>query len=202
MTSDGKKLPIVEGRRERKRRETLARITDVGIRLFLERGYAATTLDDIAAAAGISRRTFFYYFKSKDEILLSLQSSVGAMIVRTLEDEPADTPPLEAVRDAMLKVCTAIPAEEMLAIDRLMRASPAVQARKVASYVEHEATLYAALRRKWPAPEQDLNLRLIAMMSIGALRLSADALSRENGKRPFGELLREAFAALAGKTGP
>ncbi len=61
-----------QGVRERKRRETLQRITDAGIRLFVEKGYEATTLDEIAAAAGISRRTFFYYFKSKDEILLSL----------------------------------------------------------------------------------------------------------------------------------
>ncbi|WP_422012631.1 TetR/AcrR family transcriptional regulator [Reyranella sp.] len=199
MTSDGKISSIREGRRERKRRETLARITDVGIRLFLAHGYDATTLDEIAHAAGISRRTFFYYFKSKDEILLSLQSGMGAMILQALENQPIDKPPLDAIRDAVLEICGAIPADEMMAIDRLMRASPAVQARKLASYVEHETALYAALRRKWPAPEQDLSLRLVAMMSIGALRLSADALSRENGQRSFEQLLREAFAALAGE---
>ncbi|MBO6764408.1 TetR/AcrR family transcriptional regulator [Maricaulis sp.] len=202
MNSDDEISPPGEGKRERKRRETLARITDVGLRLFLQRGYDATTLDEIAAEAGISRRTFFHYFKSKDEILLSLQSDMGLRIVRALEDEPADKPPLEAIRDAVLEVCNTIPADEMLAIDRLMRASPVVQARKLASYVEHEATLYAALRRKWPGEQRQLALRLVSMMSIGALRLSTDAYHREDGARPFGDLLREAFAALGGEANP
>ncbi|MGE0394761.1 MAG: TetR/AcrR family transcriptional regulator, partial [Vicinamibacterales bacterium] len=58
-----------EGLRERKHRETRRRIADAGLRLFLDRGYDGTTVDAIAAEAGISRRTFFSYFKSKDEIL-------------------------------------------------------------------------------------------------------------------------------------
>ncbi len=60
-----------QGLRERKRRETLRRIAEEGLKLFLTNGYEATTLDEIAEAAGISRRTFFYYLKSKEEILLA-----------------------------------------------------------------------------------------------------------------------------------
>ena len=63
-----------EGLRERKRRQTLQRIAEVGLRLFLAKGYEATTLEEIAAAADIARRTFFYYFKSKDGILLAYQA--------------------------------------------------------------------------------------------------------------------------------
>ena len=61
-----------EGLRARKRRETSQRITDVGMCLFIEKGYESTTLDDIASGAGISRRTFFYYFKSKDELAIAV----------------------------------------------------------------------------------------------------------------------------------
>jgi AcrR family transcriptional regulator len=185
-----------EGTRARKRRETHARITDAGIRLFLEKGYDATTLDEIAAEAGISRRTFFYYFESKDEILLSLQSGMGAMIVDALKDQPSDQRPLEAVRDSVLKVCAIIPADEMIAIDDLMRTNAVVQARKQASMIEHEATLYAALREKWPNPDQATRLRMVAMMALGAIRLATDVLHREGGKRPFTDLLAENFAAL------
>lgn len=185
-----------EGTRARKRRETRGRITDAGIRLFLEKGYDATTLDEIAAEAGISRRTFFYYFKSKDEILLSLQSGMGAMIVDALRDQPSDQRPLEAVRDAVLKVCSIIPADDMIAIDDLMRTNPIVQARKQASMIEHEATLYAALREKWPNPGQAIRLRMVAMMALGTIRLATDTLHREGGKRPFTDLLAENFAAL------
>lgn len=185
-----------EGLRERKRRETAYRIKDAGIRLFIEKGYDATTLDDIAAAAGISRRTFFYYYRSKDDILLTMQNGMGGILAAALAEESRDKGPLAAVRDAALKVCAPIPADEMLVLDRLMRSSPAVQARKLASYVEHERTLLAALREKWPEPERETGLRLVAMLSIGAIRLSLDSFDRENGARPLVALLREAFDAL------
>jgi len=142
----------VEGLRERKRRETLQRITDAGIRLFIKKGYEGTTLDEIAAAAGISRRTFFYYFKAKDGILLSLQSGMGDMIAAEVRDAPKNKRPLDAIRDAVVKVCALIPPDDMIAIDRVMRSSEAVQALKQASYVQHEKTLFAALRQRWPEP--------------------------------------------------
>ncbi|KKX26695.1 TetR/AcrR family transcriptional regulator [Rhizobium sp. LC145] len=200
-TSSGPEVPP-EGLRERKRRETLQRITDAGICLFIEKGYEATTLDAIAAAAGISRRTFFYYFKSKDEILLSLQSGVGDMIVDALREVPRDKRPLEAIRDAVVKVCALIPADDMIAIDRLMRSSEAVQARKQASYVQQEKALFAALRERWPDPQREAGLRLVAMLAIGAMRLASDAFNREGGRRPMVELLHEAFDALEAEIRP
>ncbi len=54
---------IPAGLRERKRTETHARIQAEAIRLFLERGFETTTLDDIAEAAGVSRRSLFHYFE-------------------------------------------------------------------------------------------------------------------------------------------
>lgn len=196
MTKNNKPNAAPEGLRERKRRETLKRITEAGMCLFIEKGYEATTLDDIAAEAGISRRTFFYYFKSKDDILLSLQSGMGDMIVDALQHAPRDKRPLDAIRDAIVTVCAAVPADDMIAIDRLMRSSEAVQARKQASYIQHERALFAALRERWPEPERETGLRLVAMLAIGATRLASDALSREGGKRPLTELLHEAFDAL------
>jgi AcrR family transcriptional regulator len=184
------------GLRERKRRETLQRITDSGMRLFAARGYEATTLDDIAAEAGISRRTFFYYFKSKDDILLSAQRGLGDMIADALREEPMNKRPLDATRDAILRISGLYRPDEMIVIDRLMRSSEAVQARKQASYVQHEKTLFDALRERWPDPKREATLRLVAMVSIGAVRLSVDALGREGGKRPITKLLREAFKAL------
>jgi AcrR family transcriptional regulator len=72
------------GLRERKRQETLERITAAGLKLFAAQGYEATTLDAIAAEAGISRRTFFHYFKSKDDILISMQSGLGKQLAAEL----------------------------------------------------------------------------------------------------------------------
>ncbi len=186
----------VGGLRARKQRETAQRITQVGLRLFLDHGYDATTLDAIAAAAGISRRTFFHYFKSKDDILLSLQSGMGEGIAAAVRNAPPDLRPLEAIRRAIIDAVAGFPSDEMIRIDRLMRSNPSVQARKQASYVEHELALFAALRERWPDPDQELSLRLTALAAIGALRLSTERFSRDGGATDLVTLLDAAFDAL------
>ena len=188
-----------DGLRERKRRETLRRITDAGIALFIAKGYEATTIDEIAVAAGISRRTFFYYFKSKDDILLSLQSGMGAMIADAVRRAPEAARPLDAIRDAVVAVCASVPTDDMIVLDRLMRSSEAVRARKQASYVEHEQTLFAALQERWPERRSEVALRLVAMLAIGTIRLSTEKFHSEGGQRPIEQVLREAFDALEGE---
>lgn len=196
MKANERSAPVREGLRQRKRRETLQRITDAGICLFIDNGYEATTLDEIAAKAGISRRTFFHYFRSKDEILISLQSGVGDMLIAALREAPGGQRPLEAIRDATVKVCALIAAEDMIVIDRLMRTSEAVQARKQASYVEQERALFTALCERWPAPERRTGLMLVAMLATGAMRLATEAFGREGGKRSLVDLMNETFDAL------
>jgi len=184
------------GLRERKRRETLRRITDAGICLFVEKGIDATTLDEIATLAGISRRTFFHYFKSKDDILLSLQNGMGAMIADRIRRASQAVTPLQAIRDAVVATCAEVPADDMIAIDRLMRSSAAVQARKQASYVEHERVLFAALCDRWPDPARAMALRLVALLAIGAVRLATETLGQDGERRTLVELLDTAFDAL------
>jgi len=196
MTETEEPRPAPEGHRERKRRETARRIADAGLRLFIANGYEATTLDAIAAEAGISRRTFFYYFKSKDDILLSMVGSFDELIAEAFRDEPSTKKPIDATRDALIRVCARYPAEEMTVIDRIMRSSPAVQARKQATYIQQEETLFRLLRERWPAPQRKDALRLVAMTAVGAMRVSLETLYREEGKRPLPDLVRAAFEAL------
>lgn|SRR5215217_1041254 len=184
------------GLRERKRIETAKRIEAASIRLFLAKGIDGTTIDEIAVAAGISRRTFFHYFKSKDDIMLAMQSGLGEILATALLEEPTDKPPFEAMRDAILGSVALYPAEEMLALDRLMRSSESVQARKQASYIEHERTLFAALTQRWPDPHRATELRLIAMIAIGAVRLALETFGREEGQRSLAAVLTESFAVL------
>jgi AcrR family transcriptional regulator len=190
------------GIRERKRRETLRRITDTGVCLFIEKGIEGTTVEEIAAAAGISRRTFFHYFESKDDILLSLQSNVGEMFAAEVRQASPCGSPFELVRNAALKVCASIPSDEMLAIDRLMRGSASVQARKQASYRQQEEALLAALKERWPDPARETRLRVIAMVAVGATRLASEAFNQEGGTRPFDEVLRGAFDAVRAEFTP
>jgi AcrR family transcriptional regulator len=196
MTVDRNENRPAPGLRERKRRETLRRITDAGICLFIEKGIDATTLDEIAAIAGISRRTFFHYFKSKDDILTSLQQGMGEMIAERIRGADEGALPLEAIRTSVIGVCAEVPTDDLVAIDRLMRSSPAVQARKQASYVQQERILFAALSARWPDPERGMALRLVAMLAIGAIRLATEAMSQEGERRSLIELLNAAFDTL------
>jgi AcrR family transcriptional regulator len=196
MTASGNVEKPARGLRQRKREETGKRITEAGMRLFMANGYEATTLEAIAAEAGISRRTFFHHFKSKDDILLSMQSGLGATLAAALPESSSVRRPIDAVRQAVLKSCASYTPEALISIDRLMRSSEAVQARKQASYVEHERTLFAGLRERWPEPERETALRLVAMLSIGAVRLSLEAWTRSEGGRPIEDLIDEAFRAL------
>lgn len=183
------------GMREQKRQQTMRRIVDAGVRLFGLHGYEATTLDAIAAEAGISRRTFFHYFKSKDDILISMQTGLGDRLVEGLAAEPHGLSPMETMRIVLLALAAPYKPEELIVVDRLMRSSETVQARKQASYAQDEKRLLAALRQRWP-DEPPMLLRLVATLSIATVRLSLDAWSEEGGTRPLVELAQETFDAL------
>jgi len=185
-----------EGLRERKRRQTLQRIAEVGLRLFLAKGYEATTLEEIAAAADIARRTFFYYFKSKDDILLAYQAGFADALKAAIRDESTDVSPLEAVRNALIRLTTGFQSPQAIAIDRLMRANEALRARKQANYLQQEQAVFDALCELWPGKKRQPALRLVAMASIGAMRIAVEEWSQHDGKRPLAKFVREAFANL------
>lgn len=193
MTHDTDLKP---GLRERKRRETLQRITDAGLKLFLSNGYEATTLDAIADAAGISRRTFFYYFKSKEEVLLAWQSGTGAAIAAAIHEQTADKAPIDAVLDAVLSLASQFDASELVAIEQLLRSTEQLRASKYAKYVQQEAAVFEALCGKWPQARRRESLRLVAMASMGTLRIAVDRWIEEGVKKPLTRHLREAFEIL------
>jgi AcrR family transcriptional regulator len=193
----GRVAQAPEGLRARKQRETRQRIVEAGLRLFLKQGFDATTLDAIAEAADISRRTFFHYFESKEAIVQALENDAEAAFRDGLADVPDKVRPLEAVQRALHTMLSAYQSEEALAIDRVMRSTEALRARKQANYGRREEALYTALREKWPAPERALELRVIAMMGIGAMRLAAEQWSEEQGRLPLRTYLDDAFRHLA-----
>src|SRR6202162_668478 len=182
--------PKKEGRRERKRLETLRRIAETGLRLFIAHGYEGTTLEAIAEAAGISRRTFFYYFKSKEEVLLAWQGSgfLDALRPAMLEESPRQAP-LDAVRHCLLKLISRFETKESISVDRLLRSTEALRARKQAIFIEMEEALFAALRELWPQPQRRTTLRMVAMVSIGAMRLAVEDWRQAGGKRSLADYL-------------
>lgn len=187
------------GLRERKRRETAKRIRDAGLKLFAEKGFDGTTLEEVAAAAGISRRTIFYYFNSKDEILLSLREDADEGIGPAFRAVPAGKRPIEVAREALASLAALYRSDELLVVDRLMRASETIQAGKQAFYMQREKAILSALQERWPEPHRESALRLVAMVSVSASRLALEMFHAEAGKRPLVDLMHEAFDTLEGE---
>src|SRR3954466_4638603 len=102
--------PRPDGLRERKKARTRAAIQQHALRLFLEQGYAETTVEQIAAAAEVSQSTFFRYFATKEETVLYDQ--FDPVMAESFLNQPADMTPLDAVRAAMTDVFARLPQEE------------------------------------------------------------------------------------------
>lgn len=186
-----------ESLRERKKRETRQRVAEAGLRLFLANGFDGTTLDVIAEAAGISRRAFFSYFRSKDDIVMFWQDAGWASMRADLLRTSPDTPPLDAVRDVMVKSLSSYTTEEMTALDRLMRSSETLLARKQAFYATQEQLLFDTLCEVWRQPERRPGLRMVAIVSIGALKQATQRWAEQGGApRPMADLFGEAIAGL------
>lgn len=189
-------LPKTEGLRERNRRQTLQRIAEVGVELFLAKGYEATTLDEIAAAAGISRRTFFYYFRSKDDILLAHLGGYPEALREAVQESASAGAPIDVVREALLKLSIRFESPRTIAIVRLIRENAALCASRHGRDLELERVLHEALCELWPARQRREGLRLLAMASLGALRLAVDAWIEQDGKRPLTKYIQDAFKNL------
>jgi AcrR family transcriptional regulator len=93
---------MTESLRERQRAQIRADIRRAAFRLFVERGYDAVTTEEIAAAAGVSPRTFFRHVPTKEELLLAPVRHGGTAIVGLLEDRPAAESPDEALINAIV----------------------------------------------------------------------------------------------------
>jgi len=89
------------GLRERKKAETRDALMAAALRLVDERGLEHVTVDEIATEAGVSPRTFFNYFPSKEDAIVGSSPAFTASVVEALRERPDDEPPLESLRHAV-----------------------------------------------------------------------------------------------------
>ena len=185
------------GRREQKRQETMQRIATTGLMLFVQKGYEQTTLDEIAAAAGIARRTFFHYFKSKEDVLLAYMDGGGfpKALRANLLVESRDQAPLLALQNATCQTMAVRETAAATEVDRLLHSTEALRARLEAGLAATEQIVFETLCEMWPEREP-VSLRITAMAGIGAMRIAKEAWRRDNRKSPLANYLDSSFAAL------
>jgi AcrR family transcriptional regulator len=112
-----------------KRDAVRAGLARVAIDLFARDGFEAVTIEEIARAAGISARTFFRYFPSKDDIVLELASRLHDRLLFAFDERPEHESTVEALRRAYVVTSTVAPddRDRVLRVGRILSASPALR---------------------------------------------------------------------------
>lgn len=135
----------------------------IALRLFAEQGFDETTVEKIAAEAGVSSRTFFRYFDSKADVLWYQFDREVTALRDALAAVPDSTPLLDAIRTAVVTVnhYTAVDIPELRARINLINSHPTLQASAAIRYDAWERAIidYAATRLRQPA----MSLRPLAI---------------------------------------
>src|SRR3954470_9308752 len=121
---------MAEGLRARARLAMRTEIAETAFALFLARGFERTTVDEIAEAAGLSRRSFFRYFPSKEDAVFGLLYDLGEELAAAVAARPATEPPWTALRAACAVMLTPMlsRSDEALALLRLINDTPTLRA--------------------------------------------------------------------------
>ncbi len=190
-----KPSPESGGLRERKRLETYARIQVEAMRLFGERGFEATTLDDIAGAANVSRRNVLNYFASKEEIVFSTKAALPDLVAEAISRRPAKEPLLDMVENALVDLAASYQSPQVRGLAQLIRDTPALRAGDQAKYEQVEQVLAKALADRKQLPEGDIACRVVAATAIGIQKLAVAAWLND-GDVGLEAHSRAAFGAL------
>lgn len=187
------------GRRAQRKAETRTAIERAALALFRERGYDSTTVDDLASAAGIGRRTFFRYFASKEDLMFPYQTTRERDLRRVFAAASPDEAPVAAVRRAALALAQVFAEErdEILARQRIIDAAPTLVAKEteldraleflIADHLVRCAPRRAAATRR---------ARLLAGAVFGVMRAAVREWIRAEGQLDLEALGQEAFDLL------
>ena len=96
------------GLRERKKAMTRLALEDAALELFQAKGFDHTTVDEIAEACNVSRRTFFRYFATKEDIFSGDKAEHDTEMLELIAGRPADEPALESLRAAVLAMAAGL----------------------------------------------------------------------------------------------
>nr|WP_272954874.1 TetR/AcrR family transcriptional regulator [Kribbella shirazensis] len=165
-------------------------MAEVAIGLFLERGYDATTVDDIAVAAGLSKRSFFRYFATKDDVVFHGADAVAERIARELEVAEGDD--WECLRQVLTSW-----QDEIYASGRvleLVESSSALRARMVEKRDELRRLVSAALVARPGSTLEPYSAELLTAAAGAVLDAAAQEWLRNGGDRAA--LIKRGFEEL------
>lgn len=184
------------GLRERKKERTRAELTDAAFRLFAERGFDETTVEDIVDQVEVSPRTFFRYFDSKEDVVIGFFDDMGLELRAMLEARPAGEPPFQALRGALGSLIDLYEerAERVMAAKRLAHETPAIRARLLDKHARWENWVTEVLCDRLGEPGQDdPHVRLIAAVALAAYGTAVNSWCTVEGRQDLHALVEDAL---------
>jgi AcrR family transcriptional regulator len=187
---------------ERKQELVRAELASAAWDLFGRKGYEATTVAEIAAAAGVSRRTFFRYYASKEDVLTETSDELAEEMLAAVAERPLDEPPFLAIERALVPVLEGrlVPSDRSRTIIRLLRESRTLRRAMLERHALMEERLAAQLAdRLGTDPAKDSTPALLAFVAR-AMMDTAFNVWYDQGRKDVAGLVAELFAKLAAHT--
>lgn len=184
------------GLRERKKARTRAAIQRHALRLFLDHGYAETTVEAIAEAAEVSPSTFFRYFPTKEDVML--YDSLDPIMFEIFQSQPAELTPLQAFRATMLEI-TQGRSQEQVEQERMRmtvaRSAPELRARMVERSGTTVREVAVQIAERVGTDPDDFQARLLAGLLSG-VSMAAMTAAEDDPTRDMFELVDQGLAQL------
>jgi AcrR family transcriptional regulator len=184
------------GLRERKKLKTRAAIQREAMRLFLEKGFQATTIEEIAEAAEISPSTFFNYFPSKEDVVL--QDDFDPVIIAAFNAQPPELGPIAALRGALRSVFSGVAPEQVTLLRQrtaLIAADPDLRAAMLNQFAGMVDQIAEVLEGRVGRTASDFAVRNLAGALLGVI-MSATLAAAGDPRADLLELMDAAMAHL------
>jgi AcrR family transcriptional regulator len=156
--------------RERKKAQTRHAIQQHALRLFMQKGFDATTVEEIAAAAGVSHMTFFRYFPTKEDVVI--EDDYDPLIEAMIRARPANEPPIEAIRQVVKELAEQIYLADrgaILARMQLFMQVPALRARLWEHGGGTEQIFTRVIAERMGCAENDLRVHVVSSACMAAI---------------------------------
>lgn len=190
--------------RSRTRLAVRAEIGAAAMALFLEQGFESTTIDQIVAAVGVSKRSLFRYFSSKEDIAVANIAERGLAVRDCLRARPDHEGPWEALRAAVFESAASDPPiapDEMLRMSRMLRESPSLQGFRLQKQKQWQDLLAPELSRRFgPVPDADAAARGVVAAALACFDAAVDLWVVRGGSGDQMELFDQMIAAV--RSGP
>jgi len=191
---------VGEGLRERKKAETRQALASAALHLADTLGPDGVTVEAIAEAAGVSPRTFFNYFTSKEDAIVGITPAHSSELLADLVARPAGEEPLVALRATARAAAARLEAgaDDWMRRRTLFHRHPTLAGRHAARLAEVERGMVEEIaRRTGLDPDRDPYPALVVAAALGAIRVAIGAWTSRSRPGPLATHLDDAFAHLA-----